>query len=125
LRIHRRISGRLLLGGVVGLAVGALLGVGGGLIFSSVGRPAFWGAVVCGCIFGLGVGMLTLGYSALESPDPGEEPSDTARPVRDRAELTREEDPAPTASPQIRGRAPAGQPQRTTRDAGGSDGASA
>jgi hypothetical protein len=97
-RIHRRISRRLLFGAGAGLVVGGLLGAGGGLIFSSFGRPAFWGAVVFGCIFGVGIGMLLLGYSALESPDPGDEPSDTDRPVRDRAELTREEDPAPIAS---------------------------
>jgi hypothetical protein len=41
-RIHRRISGRLLLGAGVGLLVGGSLGAGGGLIFSSIGTPAFW-----------------------------------------------------------------------------------
>jgi hypothetical protein len=110
-RIHRRISSRLLLGAGVGLLVGGSLGAGGGLIFSSIGTPAFWGAVVFGCIFGLGIGMLLLGYSALESPDPGDEPSDTVRPVRDRAELTREEDPEPTTSGDQPG--PASDPSTT------------
>ena len=114
LRIRLRISGRLLLGASVGLLVGASLGAGGGLIFSSVGRPAFWGAVVGGCIFGVGIGMLVLGFSALESPDPGEEPSDTVRPVKDRAELTREEDPGPTASAETPG--PSSGRARTTED---------
>jgi hypothetical protein len=112
--MHRRISGRLLLGAIVGAAVGASLGAGGGLIFSSFGRPAFWGSLVCGSIFGVGVGMLVLGYSSLESPDPGDEPSDTARPVKDRADLTREEDPAPAASPRIPDSGPDRTP--TTRD---------
>jgi hypothetical protein len=35
--------------------------------------------------------MLMLGYSSLESPDPGREPSDTARPIADRREAVREE----------------------------------
>jgi hypothetical protein len=35
--------------------------------------------------------MLVAGYSALESPDPGKEPSDTERPILDRPEATREE----------------------------------
>jgi hypothetical protein len=55
--------------------------------------------------------MLLLGYSALESPDPGDEPSDTVRPVRDRAELTREEDPEPTTSGDQPG--PASDPSTT------------
>ena len=46
---------------------------------------------IAGAIFGVAVGMLVAGYSALELPDPGKEPSDTERPVIDRPEVTREE----------------------------------
>jgi hypothetical protein len=55
----------------------------------------------CIGVFGLGVGMLVAGYSSLESPDPGAEPSDTARPVADRPEVVREEHPDPPAPNQM------------------------
>jgi hypothetical protein len=39
--------------------------------------------------------LLWGGYSSLESPDPGREPSDTERPITDRSELVREESAQP------------------------------
>jgi hypothetical protein len=89
-RIHKRIGSRLVLGGVIGLvcglALGALLGV---WWFQRAGAVA--ASAIAGGIFGFAVGMLTAGYSSLESPDPGNEPSDTERPLADRPDATREE----------------------------------
>jgi hypothetical protein len=55
-------------------------------------------SILASAVFGLGAGMLVAGYSSLESPDPGAEPSDTARPVADRPELVREEHPESPAA---------------------------
>ena len=48
-------------------------------------------SALAGAIFGVGLAMLISGYSSLESPDPGKEPSDTQRPITDRPEPVREE----------------------------------
>lgn len=77
-----------LVGATVGLALGALIGV---FAFDRTG--AIWASVLGAGIFGFAVGMLILGYSSLESPDAGSEPSDTARPIADRPEAVREERP--------------------------------
>ena len=93
-RLHKRLGFRLfvggLIGGLVGLALGAVLGV---ILFERGG--AIWTAALAGALFGFIVGMLVLGYSSLESPDPGEEPSDTSRPIADRPEAIREEQQPP------------------------------
>ena len=95
-RMHKRLGSRLLLGGFLGAVAGLVLGALMGLIFFD--RPgAIWTAALGGAVFGLGVGMLMLGYSSLESPDPGAEPSDTKRPIADRPQLTREEDEPPAS----------------------------
>jgi hypothetical protein len=65
-----------------------------GLLFFE-GSAAILTSVLAAAVFGLGVGMLVAGYSSLESPDPGSEPSDTARPIADRPEVVREEHPDP------------------------------
>jgi hypothetical protein len=89
-RMHERLGFRLFMGGLagalVGLAIGAVLGV---MFFERVG--AIWTAALAGGLFGFVVGLLILGYSSLESPNPGEEPSDTNRPIADRPEAVREE----------------------------------
>jgi hypothetical protein len=74
--------------------VGALVGL---LFFE--GSAAILTSVLAAGVFGLGVGMLIAGYSSLESPDPGAEPSDTARPVADRPEAVREEHPDRSDNP--------------------------
>jgi hypothetical protein len=51
-----------------------------------------WAAVVAGVIFGVVLGAFEGGMATLESPEPGREPSQTARPVRDMPDLTRSED---------------------------------
>jgi hypothetical protein len=90
-RMRRRLSSRLLLGLAIGLLVGIVAGVIVGAAVSTPGRPAFWLALVGCSVFATAVAALVAGYSSLESPDPGAEPSDTESPVVDRPELTREE----------------------------------
>jgi ribose/xylose/arabinose/galactoside ABC-type transport system permease subunit len=81
----------LLLGIVAGLCVGLAVGAIVGIIVSAPGRPAFWLALVGCSVFATAMGAIVAGYSSLESPDPGAEPSDTESPILDRPELTREE----------------------------------
>lgn len=90
-RFKRRIGGRLLTGFVVGALLGAIAGVVLGLVFFDAGGFGFWMAIVASVIFGTFVSVLLGGYSSLESPDPGAEPSDTMRPMQDRPEPTRQE----------------------------------
>lgn len=93
-RMRRRLGSRLVIGGLGGAAVGAVLGaVVGVVVFDRDG--AVWTAALAGVVFGFAVGMLVLGYSSLESPDPGAEPSDTDRPIADRPENVREEGSPP------------------------------
>ena len=89
-RMHRRLRGRLPLGGLLGAIAGAVVGVLIGLLLFDH-SAAILASILASAVFGLGVGMLVAGYSSLESPDPGAEPSDTARPVADRTEVVREE----------------------------------
>lgn len=93
-RMHRRLGARLPLGGLLGAIVGAIVGTLVGLLFFDR-TAAVLTSILASAVFGLGVGMLVAGYSSLESPDPGAEPSDTARPIADRAEVVREEHPDP------------------------------
>jgi hypothetical protein len=97
-RMHMRLGRRLPLGGLLGAIAGALVGALVGLLFFDRSAAILMSIVGAG-VFGLGVGMLIAGYSSLESPDPGDEPSDTARPIADRPEAVREEHPDPPDSP--------------------------
>jgi hypothetical protein len=86
-RLRRRLGAALLIGPVAGLVIGAVVAL---LAFDSWGRGSIMvmvGAVIAGTILAL----LWGGYSSLESPDPGREPSDTRRPLADREDLVREE----------------------------------
>ena len=94
--MHKRLGARLPLGGLLGAIAGAIVGaVVGLLVFDR--SVAVLTSILASAVFGLGVGMLVAGYSSLESPDPGAEPSDTARPVADRPQVVREEHPDPPA----------------------------
>jgi hypothetical protein len=93
-RMHTRLGRRLPLGGLLGVIAGALVGALVGLLFFDRSAAILMSIVGSG-VFGLGVGILIAGYSSLESPDPGAEPSDTARPIADRPEAVREEHPDP------------------------------
>jgi hypothetical protein len=96
-RMHRRLGARLPLGGLLGAMAGVAIGALVGFLFFD--RPvAIIMSILASAIFGLGVGMLVAGYSSLESPDPGAEPSDTARPVADRPEAVRKEQDPPLPS---------------------------
>jgi ABC-type uncharacterized transport system permease subunit len=98
--MHRRLRGRLPLGGLLGAIAGAMVGALVGLLFFDR-SAAILTSILASTVFGLGVGMLVAGYSSLESPDPGAEPSDTARPVTDRPEVVREEHPDPPVRNQM------------------------
>jgi gas vesicle protein len=91
-RMRGRLGRRLVVGGFAGAIVGAVIGTFIGVLFFDRSAAVVMSIVGAG-LFGLGVGMLIGGYSSLESPDPGAEPSDTARPVADRSEAVREEHP--------------------------------
>lgn len=91
-RMRLRLRRRLLLGGFTGAIVGAVIGALIGILFFDRSAGLVLSMVAAG-VFGFGVGMLIAGYSSLESPDPGVEPSDTVRPIADRPGATREEHP--------------------------------
>jgi ribose/xylose/arabinose/galactoside ABC-type transport system permease subunit len=79
------------MGVIVGIIAGLAVGAVAGALFAHGVGPRLW-ATLLGCvIFGGAIGALVGGYGSLESPRPGREPSDTARPIRDRPELTRDE----------------------------------
>ena len=90
-RVRRRLSGRL----AVALIVGPLAGLAVGASIVAVALDSWDGlaiAVVLGAVIASTfLALLWAGYSSLESPDPGREPSDTERPVADRSSLVREE----------------------------------
>jgi hypothetical protein len=97
-RMHGRLGRRLPLGGLLGAMAGVVIGALVGLLFFD--RPmAVLTSIIAAGVFGLSVGMLIAGYSSLESPDPGAEPSDTVRPVADRPGAVREERPDLPDSP--------------------------
>jgi hypothetical protein len=90
-RLRSRLGRRLLIAAVLGPAIG--LAAGGVIAAIAIGtwnRAAAMvlvGAVVASTLLSL----LWAGYSSLESPDPGQEPSDTQRPIADRPAFVREE----------------------------------
>jgi hypothetical protein len=85
--MKRRLGASLLIGPLVGLVIGAIIAA---VAFDSWGTGSVMvtlGTAIAGTILAL----LWGGYSSLESPDPGREPSDTERPIADRSALVREE----------------------------------
>jgi hypothetical protein len=81
---------------VIGAAVGAIVGVVVGLIIGAIvfQRPgAIAASAIAGAIGIGGIGAFWGLLSALESPDPGNEPGQAENPIRDVPELTREEQP--------------------------------
>ena len=90
-RIRRRMPRNLVVGMIVGTVAGAILG---GIVGVAIG--GLGGAIVgllVGGFFAACLGALVGGYGSLESPQPGEEPSQTDRPVADVPEMTTEEHP--------------------------------
>lgn len=91
-RLRRRIVSAVIFGPLVGLAVGAAIA----FAFGSWGRASVM-VLIAAVVAGTLLGLLVAGYSSLESPDPGREPSDTERPIADREGLVREESGGPAA----------------------------
>lgn len=92
---QRRLSRGIVTGLGAGLVAGAVLGVVVGIICCNPPGRGFWMAVVASVVAGIGVGTFVGGLSRLESPDPGSEPSDVERPIRDEPSLTKEEGKRP------------------------------
>ena len=86
-RLRRRLGVALVVGPLAGLAIGGVIAA---VAFGTWGRGAFM-VLIGGAVAGTLLALLLGGYSSLESPDPGQEPSDTQRPIADRPALTREE----------------------------------
>ena len=93
-RFERRWGRGIAVGAAIGLAAGLVAGTAIGLVAG--GGTVMWMTIVACAIAGVGVGAFVGGMSRLESPQPGEEPSEVARPVMDQPELTKEEHPGPT-----------------------------
>jgi hypothetical protein len=90
-RLRDRFRRRLLIASVVGPVVGLVAGILVGSTAFEVGGLGFW-MVLIGCIiFATALSLLIAGYSSLESPDPGAEPSQVERPIADRPGATRPE----------------------------------
>jgi hypothetical protein len=89
-RLGRRLITAALLGPVVGLAIGGVIAAITVGTWNRATVMILVGSVIA-CTM---LSLLWAGYSSLESPDPGREPSDTGRPLADRSDLTREESDA-------------------------------
>ena len=86
-RLGRRLLAAVIIGPLTGLVVGGIIAA---VAIGAWDRGAVMvlvGSVVA-CTM---LSLLWAGYSSLESPDPGQEPSDTERPIADRRALVREE----------------------------------
>lgn len=82
---ERRLKGRLSAGLVLGVLVGVILGVIVGFLAFDGRGPAIVACGLGGVIAGLLYGTLVGSFAALESPDPGREPSDTPHPLSEPA----------------------------------------
>jgi predicted lipid-binding transport protein (Tim44 family) len=76
-------------GGAVGLAIGLVAGAIAAWLLE--GGSAAWMALVAFVIAGTGVGLFIGGLSRMESPGPGSEPTEMARPILDEPDLTKTE----------------------------------
>jgi hypothetical protein len=86
-RLGRRLLAAVIIGPLTGLVVGGIIAA---VAIGAWDRGAVMvlvGSVVA-CTM---LSLLWAGYSSLESPDPGQEPSDTERPIADRRAIVREE----------------------------------
>lgn len=86
-RLGNRLGIALLVGPVIGVVIGLAVGFA---FFEPMGR-GFTMTIVGTTIAVTMLSLLWAGYSSLESPDPGNEPSDTERPLADRTDAVREE----------------------------------
>jgi hypothetical protein len=93
-RLGRRLIIAAMLGPAIGLATGAVIATIAIGAWNRATLMVLVGTVVACTLLAL----LWAGYSSLESPDPGLEPSDTQRPIADRSALVREESDRSTAT---------------------------
>jgi hypothetical protein len=84
-RFERRLKGRLSAGLLVGVLVGGILGVIVGFIAFGGRAPAIAACGLGGIIAGFLYGALVGSFAGLESPDPGQEPSETPHPFSEPA----------------------------------------
>lgn len=84
-RFEPRLKGRLIAGLLVGVLVGGVLGFLVGLLVFDGRAAATLGFALGGGVAGLLYGALLGSFSALESPDPGHEPSETRHPLSEPA----------------------------------------
>jgi len=85
-RLRHRMLGALLLGPLVGLVVGTLIAL---IVLDEFGGAAV-GIVVGAVLAATLLALLLSGYSSLESPEPGLEPSDAERPLSTNELVTEE-----------------------------------
>ena len=90
-RLGSRLRGHLAVALIAGPLVGLLIGLAVASIAFEPGSGGFTMAIVGAVVACTMLALLWAGYSSLESPDPGREPSDTVDPIADRPELVREE----------------------------------
>jgi hypothetical protein len=85
-RLRHRMLAALLLGPLIGLIVGMLIAL---TVLDEFGGAAL-GIIVGAVLAATLLALLWSGYSSLESPEPGLEPSDAERPLS-KSELVTEE----------------------------------
>ena len=68
--------------GMLGAAIGSILGLIFGLAFTTPGHFGFWMALIAPALFFGAVSAFTAGIASLGSPSPGDEPSDAPSSVR-------------------------------------------
>jgi hypothetical protein len=90
-RIGSRLGSRLGIALLVGPVIGVVIGLAIGFVFFEPMGRGFTMTIVGTTIAATMLSLLWAGYSSLESPDPGNEPSDTERPLADRTDAVREE----------------------------------
>ncbi len=73
-RVGRGVGPRIALGSIVGVLIGAALGVGAGMIFFEAGARGMWGSVVAGAVFGALLGAFWGGMTGLGPPAAEDDP---------------------------------------------------
>jgi hypothetical protein len=91
-RFEPRLKSRLSLGLLLGVLVGGILGLLVGFLAFDGRGSAIVACGLGGVIAGLLYGALVGSFAGLESPDPGQEPSDTAHPLSEPA-IDEEDEP--------------------------------
>jgi phage tail tape-measure protein len=90
-RVRRRLPRNMVLGTFLGAVAGAIVGAIVGAVIADLGGAVI--GLVVGGFFVACFGALAGGYGSLESPQPGQEPSQSEHPVADVPEMTTEEHP--------------------------------